>query len=124
MRCVHSPSRLHLGSFAFVFTVPHVCIWGPLCLCSRSLAFAFVALCLWLRICGLVFVALCLWLCICVRSLVFVFVFAIPRVHICGLVFVFVFVVPCVRVRVHNWPLAFVVFTTAPSLALTGVGYI
>jgi hypothetical protein len=142
MCCVHGPSRSCLGSFTFVFTVPHVCVCGLAfvalhlwpCVCG----FAFVALHLWLRVCGFVFVAsclcLCLWprvhvrvcdpscscswpcICVCVRS----------PLHSCScswsLVFVFAFAVPCICV--HDRPLAFIVFTTAPSLALTCVGYI
>jgi hypothetical protein len=98
---------LRSRSLVFTFGVLCICVWGP----SRSR--------LWPRICH-----------IC--GLVFVFVFMVPHVHVrvhgplhsClrSLAFVFMFAVPCVRV--HNGPLAFIVFTTAPSLALTCVGYI
>jgi hypothetical protein len=69
---------------------------------SWSLAFAFGVLC----IC--VHGPSHLWLCVCVC--------------VCGLAFMFAFAVPCVCI--HDQPLAFVVFTPAPSLALTCVGYI
>jgi hypothetical protein len=113
-RCVHGPSCSCLGSFVFVFTVPRVhicglafvasyscsCLWPCVCvhICDPS------CLCLWPRVC----VCVCspLYWCSCSRSLAFVFVFAVPRI--------------CV----HDRPLAFIVFTTAPSLALTCVGYI
>jgi hypothetical protein len=102
---VHGPSCSHLGSFAFTFTVPRVCICG----------LAFVALrCVHVRVCGLAFVFVFAIPCICVCSLVFMFVFAVPRIRVrirspscsclCSqsLVFVFVFAVPCVRVHVHS----------------------
>jgi hypothetical protein len=60
--------------------------------------------------------------CVCIHSLVFAFAASHSCLHLQSLAFA----VPRVRVcvRIHNWPLAFVVFTTAPSLALTCVGYI
>jgi hypothetical protein len=128
--CIHSPSCSCLGSFAFMFTVPCVCVCGLVfvasCLCSHLWPCVRVHVCdpshlrLWpcIRVC--VCNPSCLHLrpcvCVCIRS---------PS-HSClclqSLAFVFVFAVPCIHV--YNWPLAFVVFTTAPSLALTCVGYI
>jgi hypothetical protein len=149
---VHGPSCLHLWPhvcgftfvashlwlcicgfvFVFVFVASHSCSHLP------SLVFAFVALRSCSHLPSLVFVFAASHLCSHSWSLafvfVFVFVFAVPRVCVCvcspsrlclclqSLAFVFVFTVPCVRI--HDQPLAFVVFTTAPSLALTCVGYI
>ena len=141
-RCVHGPSCSCLGSFTFVFTVPHICVCGlafvALHLWPRVCGFAFVALHLWLRVCGFVFVALCLCLCLwprvhvrvcdpsCLCSWPCICVCVRSPLHSCScswsLVFVFAFAVPCICV--HDRPLAFIVFTTAPSLALTCVGYI
>jgi hypothetical protein len=85
--CVWGPLHSRSRSLVFVFMVLHVRVHGPSHLCSRSLMFAFVASCLWLRIC----VHIC--------GLAFVFVFAIPCVRVCGLAFVFAASCSCSRLQ-------------------------